>query len=106
MGETEFFGSEDTHPLTITERRTEKCSVEEGTARADGMVFGTYIHGVFDHDEFRRAVLNVLRVKKGLEPLENTRSVFAEKQQAYDRLAATVRANLNMDKVREMLAAQ
>lgn len=106
MGETEFFGDKDEHPITITERRGEKCAVEEGTSRADGMVFGTYIHGIFDHDEFRRAMLNVLRVKKGLEPLENTRSLFAEKQRAYDRLAETVRANLDMDKVREILAAQ
>nr|MCR5447352.1 cobyric acid synthase CobQ [Schwartzia sp. (in: firmicutes)] len=106
MGETEFFGDKDEHPITITERRGEKCAVEEGTSRADGMVFGTYIHGIFDHDEFRRAMLNVLRVKKGLEPLKNTRSLFAEKQRAYDRLAETVRANLDMDKVREILAAQ
>ncbi|MFP3854452.1 MAG: hypothetical protein ACLFWD_09190, partial [Anaerolineales bacterium] len=31
--------------------------------------FGTYIHGLFDHGQFRRAFLNELRQHKGLEAL-------------------------------------
>ena len=31
---------------------------------------GTYIHGVFDNDEFRRFIINQLRERKGLEPLD------------------------------------
>ena len=29
-------------------------------------VMGTYIHGVFDNDEFRRFIINQLRLRKGL----------------------------------------
>ena len=28
---------------------------------------GTYIHGVFDNDEFRRFIINQLRLRKGLD---------------------------------------
>lgn len=103
MGETSFVGSDDFHPLSITRRAQKACQIQEGTGRSDGLVFGTYIHGIFDHDAFRRAVLNVLRGKKGLPPLANTRSVYAEKQRSYDVLADIVRKSLDMDKIREIV---
>ena len=103
MGETSFTGTDDCHPLTITRRAGETCAVTEGTGRADGLIFGTYIHGIFDHDEFRRQILNALRQKKGLPPLTSTRSVAAEKQRSYDQLAAVVRRSLDMDKIRAIM---
>ena len=103
MGETEFFGETDTHPLTIKKRADTSVNLVEGTCRNDGLVFGTYIHGIFDHDEFRRAVLNAIRVHKGLPPRKNTRNVRAEKEKSYDALAAVVRAHLDMDKVRAIM---
>lgn len=106
MGETEFTGMGDEHPLVITERANEAVQAAEGTVRADGLVFGTYIHGIFDHDEFRRSVINALRIKKGLPALENKRNVYAEKQRAYDNLAEKVRAALDMDKLYKILGEQ
>ncbi len=44
-------------------------SASDGAATQDGMVWGTYIHGVFDHPTFRRSWLNRLRRRKGWEPL-------------------------------------
>lgn len=52
------------HPLTTTTTDT-----EDGAIRADGLVWGTYIHGVFDEPQFRRGWLNRARVRKGLPPL-------------------------------------
>ena len=106
MGETEFLGHDDTHPLKITKRADASVDIAEGTCRKDGLVFGTYIHGVFDHDEFRRAVLNAIRVRKGLEPRKNTRNVRAEKERSYDALADVVRAHLDMDKVRAIMGME
>ena len=103
MGETSFVGTEDFHPLTITRRAGKACQVQEGTGRRDGLVFGTYIHGIFDHDGFRRMVINALRRKKGLKPLANTRNVYAEKQRSYDKLADIVRRSLDMDKLRSIM---
>lgn len=49
----------------------------DGAIRADGLVWGTYIHGVFDEPEFRRAWLNRARVRKGLPPLDLSLSILA-----------------------------
>ena len=59
-------------------------------------IFGTYVHGIFDNDNFRRQILNAVRIRKNLPPLENIRNVRAEKQKNYDRLAKIVGENLNM----------
>ena len=50
----------------------------------DGTVFGTYIHGIFDSDQFRRQILNNLRSKKGYEPLSPADSIPALEQRSKD----------------------
>ncbi|MBR3050435.1 MAG: cobyric acid synthase [Selenomonadaceae bacterium] len=67
-------------------------------------VFGTYVHGIFDNDDFRRKFLNAVRRKKNLPPLEATRNVQAEKQKNYDRLANVVRESLNMNLLEKIMA--
>ena len=106
MGNTEFIGDSDTHPFCIMKRSREACCEIEGTARADGMVFGTYIHGIFDNDVFRRSVINALRIRKGLVPLTNSRNIAAEKQRSYNNLADTVRNSLNIGKIREIIGIE
>ena len=71
---------------------------------AAGNVFGTYVHGIFDNDDFRRKFLNAVRLKKNLPPLASTRNVQAEKQKNYERLAKIVRENLNMDLLKKIMA--
>nr|MCR5833319.1 cobyric acid synthase CobQ [Selenomonadaceae bacterium] len=66
-------------------------------------ILGTYVHGIFDNDDFRRQILNAVRRKKNLEPLKVTRNVSAEKQKNYERLAKIVRDNLNMDLIYKIL---
>ena len=72
--------------------------------RCQGNVFGTYVHGIFDNDDFRRQFLNAVRLKKNLAPLESTRNVRAEKQKNYERLARIVRDSLNMDLLRKIIS--
>ncbi len=101
MGHTDFTG-EVMHPFTV-KRDADSQSVPEGLVSKDGLVFGTYIHGVFDHDGFRRGILNAIRKRKGLAPLESRRNLRAEKQRNYERLAAIVKENLNMDLLRSIM---
>ena len=65
---------------------------------ADGFVWGTYIHGVFDQPGFRRAWLNRARVRKHLQPLdvEVSRTVSARLSHALDRWADHVGTFINM----------
>ncbi|SIO35258.1 cobyric acid synthase [Halodesulfovibrio marinisediminis] len=65
-------------------------------------VWGTYLHGVFDDDKFRRAFINDLRVRKGLAPLQGVQASFSI-DPALDRLADTVRDALDMKKIYEVL---
>ncbi len=102
MGKTSFM-PQARHPFTIIRRSGEPCRAAEGLADARGQVFGTYIHGLFDHDAFRRSLLNALRLHKGLPPLETLRNVAAEKQRSYERLADVVAAHLDMEKLREIM---
>ena len=67
-------------------------------------IFGTYVHGIFDNDDFRRQFLNAVRLKKNLEPLESTRNVRAEKQKNYERLARIVRDSLDMNLLEKIIA--
>jgi adenosylcobyric acid synthase len=53
------------------------------------MVWGTYIHGVFDQPVFRRQWLNSVRMRKKLHPLELevSQSVSTRLGSALDRWA-------------------
>ena len=68
-----------------------------------GNVMGTYVHGIFDNDDFRRQFLNAVRKQKNLPPLESTRNLRAERQQNYDRLARIVEGSLNMTLLKEIM---
>ena len=98
MGRTDFTVPVR-HPFHITWQGAERVNVWDGALRDDGQCFGTYIHGLFDHDGFRRQFLNVLRHRKGLPELPIQRNRRREKERAYDRLAETVRNALDMKKL-------
>lgn len=66
-------------------------------------VLGTYVHGIFDNDNFRRQILNAIRRKKNLPPLAVSKNYRAEKQKSYERLAKIVRENLNMELLRQII---
>ena len=74
-----------------------------GWGRENGLVWGTYLHGVFDADVFRRSFLDRLRVRKGLAPLGAVQVAY-DLEAALDRLAAVVRESLDMDRVYSLLA--
>jgi adenosylcobyric acid synthase len=65
-------------------------------------VWGTYLHGVFDEDLFRRAFLDDLRRVKGLKPLGDPQTRFGL-EPALERLASSLRQNLDMRRVYQAL---
>jgi cobyric acid synthase len=65
-------------------------------------VWGTYLHGVFDEDGFRRAFLDDLRRAKGLKPLVEPQTRFGL-EPALERLAASLREHLDMKRVYQAL---
>ncbi len=70
----------------------------DGAMSADGLVWGTYIHGVFDQPGFRREWLNRVRGRKNLQALdmETSQAVSNRLVHAIDRWADHVGTYLNM----------
>jgi adenosylcobyric acid synthase len=59
-------------------------------------MWGTYMHGIFDGDEFRRWLIDGLRRKRGWRPRGRVCAVY-DVEAALDRLASRVRAALDME---------
>jgi len=73
----------------------------DGARREDGLVWGTYIHGVFDQPGFRRQWLNRLRQRKGLHPLDRSISeaVTARLRFSLDRWADHLQQHVQVDRL-------
>jgi len=72
---------------------------DDGAMREDGVVWGTYIHGVFDQPEFRRQWLNRARARKKIPPLEveTSQAVSERLVHALDRWADHVGSSINLE---------
>ena len=84
-----------------------QCSSEftsDDTGICEGNVYGTYIHGVFDREGIAAAVVNALAEKKDVVLSGGDASGHRDfKEKEYDRLAAILRENLDMDRIYSML---
>ncbi|PLN38063.1 cobyric acid synthase CobQ, partial [Klebsiella pneumoniae] len=74
-------------------------AVDDGAISNDGLAFGTYLHGLFDSDAFTRALLNGLRQRKGLAPLDSALEYARYKTRQFDRLAEAMREHIAIDKI-------
>jgi adenosylcobyric acid synthase len=68
--------------------------VLDGSAK--GNVWGTYIHGIFDNDQFRRSLINSLRVKKGLKPIEDIVDYSRSRDEALNKWSKILKGNMDM----------
>ncbi|MBM4083654.1 MAG: hypothetical protein FJ272_02605 [Planctomycetes bacterium] len=66
-----------------------------GVSAPDHRVWGTYLHGIFDADEFRRWFIDRLRQRRGLSPLGKVCAAY-DLEAAFDRLADVVRRSLRI----------
>jgi len=92
----------------ISARSKETVKIKDGVASKDKRVWGTYIHGLFENDRFRRTFLGSLRKgtnggRKYQEVQKDFDSFLEEKEKEYDKLAALVRRNVDMRKIYSLL---
>jgi cobyric acid synthase len=73
-----------------------------GAASPDGHVWGTYLHGVFDDDAFRRWFIDRLRVHRGLTPIGRVVGRY-DIEPALERLAEAVRRALPVEQIYRMM---
>ena len=94
MGETAYL--EDAVPLS---RLTCLDRAEKLDGAARGNVWGSYVHGIFDSGAFAQALVNALLSAKGLTPDSAAVDWETYQEEQYDKLAAGVRASLDMDRI-------
>ena len=71
---------------------------EEGAAA--GLVFGTYLHGLFDTGELTQRLAEWLARRRGLVPVPDRPEHYGlHRQRQYDLLAEAVRAHLDLDAI-------
>ncbi len=93
--------------FSLIQRGDVQINQDDGAARDDAMAWGTYIHGIFDNDDFRRSLLGFMRLKRGISAVEDSCNddAIGCQERSYDRLADIVRASIDMDLLYSILDA-
>lgn len=73
-----------------------------GVGTDNGLIWGSYLHGLFDADPFRRWWLDRLRQRKGWQTNGSIRACY-DLEPALDRLADCVRNSLDMQEIYRLL---
>ncbi len=94
-------------PLAVIRRRAGRAvgaGETDGCLAADGHVFGTYLHGVFENRAFREAWLAWVRLRRLARSGDSRGGDGAGRGREFARLAAWARAHLRLDLLEEMMA--
>jgi adenosylcobyric acid synthase len=87
--------------FNIMERKGKIVRDADGIVAMNGRIYGTYIHGIFDADTFRRNFLNRIRLKKGWDALSDKATFNPDRE--LDKLASLVRKNIDMKSLYKIL---
>jgi len=75
----------------------------EGARSENGLIWGTYLHGVFDTTAYRRHFLNRLRARHGWPPL----AALADRaNQTFPSLAALIRDHVDLPSLHQIVDGQ
>ncbi len=101
MGETEALGP-GSPAFVLFERHGREVEVADGWVSPDGRVFGTYLHGLFENDAFRRRFLKILA--PGAEtPAPGGLSFRAFLETQLDKLAEEFRRRLDISRLKDLI---
>ncbi len=91
----------------LTRQNGQTLRQDDGAINSRGDVAGSYIHGLFDSPLFTRALLDALRDRRGLAPLNMPVIGWHErKQRSFDVLAQQMRAHIDIARIYRIMAAQ
>jgi adenosylcobyric acid synthase len=76
--------------------------IQDGSAK--GNVWGTYIHGIFDNDLFRRGLINLLRTKRGLAPSHEIINFEKARDYALDQWTNLLRNSIDMRFIKDLVS--
>jgi len=89
----------------ITKRGGMNVSVADGGVSPCGRVWGTYIHGIFDNQRLKRAMLDGMRKAKGGRKIIRPEGLHYNEavEDSIIALAKTVKENLDMTRLMEIM---
>ena len=93
-GESQF--GKKTIPFVYRSGKNDVIGVYQGN------VYGTYLHGIFCHDEFRRSVLNSALQNKKISAIKKFK-YQSEKEKSIQHLARLVRSNLDIKYIYKLM---
>ena len=103
MGRTKLYGERSL--VLIRSRSGKPCACPDGAVSGDGRVWGTYIHGIFDNDGFRRRFIAGIRGNACQQAAASPVFRYAAfKEDQLDRLAELIRQRLDMDFVAQLIS--
>lgn len=76
----------------------------DGRISENGKVFGTYLHGIFENDDFRKAIINSIKNSKGIAEDMSEFSYEDYKENEYNKLANVLKESLNIDKIIDIMS--
>lgn len=93
MGQTRL--GDSAPAFEVIERSNESSGHWDGLMGHDGLVFGTYLHGLFDNEDFRVSLLRNIKS----EYRSGRKNILPSKDEQYDKLAALARQNLDVNHI-------
>jgi adenosylcobyric acid synthase len=100
MGETDR--ARDTRPFARLSTGNHGHLLD-GAISPSGLVFGTYVHGLFDDDHFRHSFLDWARASRKLTPVEEKAWATSERDARLNRWADHLRSSLRLDLIRDWI---
>ena len=106
VGETSYLWQ--AKPFARLVRRTSEAqeTVVDGCVGADSRIFGTYLHGLFDGDDFRHGFIHAARKFCRLAPPMELSYGGSEREESLNRLARTVSQSLDLPKIFEWVGLE
>ncbi len=90
--------SDGASPFAVLDGAADGC--------VSGLVFGTYLHGLFDSDPFRRSFLEWLAVRKGVSLPDSGLNYRIGRGRQYDRAAEILRSSIDLEAVYRFMGIQ
>jgi adenosylcobyric acid synthase len=91
-------------PLGEIEREGATELIPDGAVSQSRRIFGTYVHGFFDGDEFRHDFIRAARAAVGLAPAIRWINSHAERDARIDGLADHLKKALDINSLKSWLA--
>ena len=86
-------------PFQITRRLDRPVDEPDGASASDGLVTGTYLHGLFANEPIRRSILDWLRSSRPMP----APTKLAQAVDPYDRWADVLRRTLDLEQINQFI---